>query len=97
MPRGPLVTRPRSIVDSRAVDDAIADLTLTASPRLLGLANQFREPSLRFNLAAQGVPISESAKYGHADEASNLIQPFRNAVRQHLGQELLPSGPRLFG
>ncbi|WAU84881.1 hypothetical protein O1Q96_37445 [Streptomyces sp. Qhu-G9] len=74
---------------SRAVHDAIADLTLTATSSLIAAAERFNEPWSEFNRAAQGVPVTEQMKYAHADDIYNLIAPFRNAVRSHLGLDAL--------
>ncbi|WP_432068989.1 hypothetical protein [Streptomyces sp. C10-9-1] len=79
---------------SRAVDDAIADLTLTAPAALIAAADKFNDPWEVFNRAAQGVPMTEQVKYTHADEIYNLIAPFRNAVRSHLGLDALPEVSR---
>ncbi|MFF7931816.1 hypothetical protein [Streptomyces sp. NPDC007940] len=79
---------------SRAVDDAIADLTLTAPASLIAAAERFNEPWSEFNRAAQGVPVTERMKYAHADDVYNLIAPFRNAVRSHLGLDVLPEVSR---
>lgn len=75
-----------------AIARSITILTLTASPVLIELAGRFHEPWSKFNRSAQGVEMTERMKYGHAGEAYELIQPFRNAVRAHLGLEPLPDG-----
>ena len=74
---------------SHAIDDALAQLGLAASGEVLAVANQVHEPMHRFNLAAQGVPMTERLKYGHADEIYTLAPQFRDVVRERLGLDRL--------
>lgn len=74
---------------SHAIDDALAQLGLAGSGEVLAVANRVHEPMHRFNLAAQGVPMTERLKYGHADEIYTLAPQFRNVVRERLGLDRL--------
>jgi hypothetical protein len=76
---------------ARAIDSAGAQLGLAAQAELLAVANEVHEPINRFNIAAQGGPMTERLKYGHADEVYSLIPRLRNAVRMHLGLDSLPN------
>lgn len=76
-----------------AVDEAIAELTLAAPADLIAIADEFHGPSIAFNVEAQRGPVTERMKYQHADDVYNLISPFRNAVRVHLGLKAMPETP----
>ncbi|MFI8593831.1 hypothetical protein ACIGCK_05295 [Microbacterium sp. NPDC078428] len=75
---------------AHAIDDALAQLSLAASSKVLAAANRVQEPMHVFNLAAQGRPMTERLKYSHADEVYTLAPQFRNVVRLRLGLDQLP-------